>query len=655
MIRFSDSRLHRNARLYFFYWLIAFVYLTLVFGLAWRQLFLGEEYHERGEQQSLRRILQPAPRGDVYDRHGRLLIANRPRFSAVIYLDESLRADMRRAYLDLVREERERMQERGESLSSGDRAVLDWQARAQVMQHYLDEVNAIIGRDEEIDIDELRRHFGQSLILPFPLVKDLKLDEYARLVEQLSPESPVQIYTDTARYYPQGSLAAHTLGYVGSTEEVPREGVPGEKLMTFSVRGKEGRTGIEKAFDEQLRGASGGEVWRVNPAGYQYRRLLTQTPERGDRLVTSLDVDLQRAAEEALGDKTGAVVALEVQTGEVLVLASKPDYDLNDLSPYMTQETKAEIDEKGAWLNRATQGLYPPGSTFKLVTAVAALRNDIIHPETESFCAGVHRVGNRNFPCHNRAGHGQTDLRRAIEKSCNVYFYEHGVKTGIDNIAREARRFHLDEPTGIELPYETSRALVPDPEWKRERGYGSWFPGDTANTSIGQGFLLVTPLRMATFAASLARGWTETNPTLLHKPGRTAAEAGAGGEPIDLPPGDYQAILEGMVAAVETGTARFAQVEGVAVAGKTGTAQVRIEGRPTTLAWFLGFAPVENPQIAVVVVVEGTEPGDSFAGGKTAAPIARAVLERYFQGLAPAGVSTGVFTSTTTAPDGARR
>jgi len=635
----AESYRRGNPRIYPFYWLALFVFVMLLFGLAWRQLVLHDKYQARGEQQSLRRILQPAPRGDIYDRHGRLLVANRPRFSAVIYMDDALRSEMRKTYIEGVRAERERLESEGRQLSSRDRDELDWEARASVVQRYLDTVNAVIGRDEQVRIRDLKRHFGQSLILPLPLVEDLKLEEYARLVEQLPPDSPVQIYTDTARYYPQGSIAAHTLGYVSSSDEVSEEGVPGDSLMTFSIRGKEGRTGLEKEFDAQLQGVSGGEVWRVNPAGYQYRREFVKTPERGNRLVTSLDVDLQRAAENALTGKTGAVVALEVQTGEVLVLASKPDYDLNDMSPYLTVENKNAIDEAGAWLNRATQGLYPPGSTFKILTAIAGLRAHTMQPQDESFCGGMYRVGNRNFPCHNRSGHGQVDLRHALEKSCNVYFYEYGTKTGIQPIADEARRFHLDEPTGIDLPYETSRMIIPDPQWKKERGYSGWFEGDTANVSIGQGYLLVTPMQMATFAASFARGWTVTHPTLQHKPGRTAEEAGAGGEPVGLSPADYQAIIEGMVAAVETGTARHAQVPGVQVAGKTGTAQVRIDGEPTTLAWFLGFAPVENPQIAVTVVVEGTDPGDNIAGGKTAAPIAQAVLEQYFAGL-PAAPST---------------
>ncbi|MEM8550560.1 MAG: penicillin-binding transpeptidase domain-containing protein, partial [Verrucomicrobiota bacterium] len=223
--------------------------------------------------------------------------------------------------------------------------------------------------------------------------------------------------------------------------------------------------------------------------------------------------------------------------------------------------------------------------------------------------------------------HGELAL--GDKKSSNVYFYQVGLAAGIDAISSEAMRFGLDKPTGIDLPYEATRMIVPTREWKKERDGRSWMPGDTANVSIGQGDLFVTPLQMATFAASLARGETRTRVSIQHDPEGKPVDHG--GEPIGLNDEQYAELLAGMEAAVsEQGTARFAMVDGVRIAGKTGTAQVKRPSGKITLAWFLGFAPVDDPQIAIAVVVEGLEPDDHYAGGKTAAPIAQAIFETYF-------------------------
>ncbi len=619
-----------HSRLSFFYGLVALLFVFLSSGLIWRQLVSFDEYTRQEHFQNQRRIVQPAPRGEIYDRNGRLLAGNRPRFSAVIYLSE-LRGEFRKEYLSMVRDLRRRHEERGENVPLYiDRELVQRTARVAVLQRYLNRINAITGRRETVDAEELERHFAQRRLLPFPLMQDLSTREYARIAEVLPVESPVQIYTDSARYYPFGSSAAHTLGYVVSTFDVSEEGVPGEDLRTFAFRGKAGRGGLERKFDDQLRGTSGGEVWLVDPVGFQYQLVEQKTPVKGKPLVTSLDIELQRTAERAMDGKIGAVVAIEVQTGEVLVLCSKPDYNLNDLAPYITPATYRNITDRGAWLNRAIQGLYPPGSTFKLLTTVAGLRSGKINDRSGVECVGFLRVGNRNFPCHKKSGHGAVDLERAIEQSCNVFYYEYGQALGPDRLAAEARRFGFEEPTGIELPFETQGMNVPDPAWKKRARDETWSAGDTANTSIGQGALLTTPLQLACFAASLARGETRTRPTLFHDATRNTQSIDHGGEPIGLTPAQYEKIMKGMERVILAGTGKLAGVKGVRVAGKTGTAQVMSKGRELTLAWFLGFAPIENPQIAVVVLVEGEDPDDNYHGGTTAAPIANAVFRQYF-------------------------
>ena len=610
-----------NPRLALFLLVFASMFLFLGVGLAWRQLIQGKEYSVREKHQSQRRILQPGARGNILDRNGKLLVGNRPRFSAVVHLNE-LRSAFREEYIKQVRQ----MRDAGQSRS---RYTLQREARAFVIQRYLDQLNVLLGHAQTVDSRELERHFSARLLLPFPLMKDLTLQEYGFLTEQLSTKSPIQIYATSTRYYPYGSAASHTLGYVVSTDAISEEGVPGGDIRTFSFKGKTGKSGLERSFEAELSGESGGEVWTVDPAGFQYEEPVAQKiPIKGEDLTISLDIDLQITAEKALGDKKGAVVAIEVGTGEVLVLASKPDYDLSKFSPYLHSAVVEDINERGAWLNRAIQGLYPPGSTFKMITALAALDKHIVNFQDTVNCVGVHRIGDLLFSCNARYGHGEVDLAQAITHSCNVYFYEVGVETGIKNISAEARRFHLNEPTGIELSYETKRMVIPDREWKKERGFGPWWPGDTANTSIGQGFLLVTPLQMATFTASLARGETFVQPTLRHN--ASPSPSAVSSEPLNIPREQYAQLMAAMQNVVETGTGKLARIEGLPIAGKTGTAQVRSRGKKSTLGWFICFAPVENPQIALCVMLEGVDPQDGYTGGGTAAPIAKTILEKYF-------------------------
>lgn len=606
--------------------IVPLLFLFLLAGLAWRQLAQSDEYRRLEEHQSLRRILQPGPRGDIFDRHGNLLVGNDSRFSAVLYLGD-LRGEFNREFWQNVNIWRQGQDDD----SRIDYQDIVWQSRTAVLQRYLDKVNDLLGEERQFSIADIRRTFDPRSMLPFPLKRDLTLEEYAILTEGLPPDSPVQIHSETTRFYPYDNAAAHTLGYVVSTHEVPEAGVPGEELTTISFRGKMGRSGIENAFDSHLQGESGGQVWKVNHAGYQYALLEAKKPQPGQNLITSLDISMQLAAEKALGDRTGAAVAIEIATGEVLVMASKPDYNLNDLVPFISNQTYADINERGAWLNRATQGLYPPGSTFKLVTALAALRSGAITPETELFCSGSHVVGNRAFPCWNRSGHGSLNLAGSLENSCNVYYYKCGIDCGVNAIAAEARLFGLDQPTGIDIPFESQRMIIPDPQWKRSRDLGGWVGGDTANMSIGQGYLIVTPLQMACFTASLAAGRTLTTPTFLHEPEANAARIAAEHQPIGIDIGDYQAIIEGMKQASLTGTARRVKIDGLPIGSKTGTAQVRRADGTITLAWYVGFAPIDDPQIAVAVLVEGLDPRDGFAGGLTAAPIARAMFKAWLE------------------------
>jgi penicillin-binding protein 2 len=615
-----------DPRVVFFHFAIAALLALLAGGLAYQQLFRSGAYHQQERRQNERRIIMPGARGEIYDRDGRLLVGNRPRYAVVLYLDE-LQGEFRREVLRIRRNYRE----------TGDRdlptsAQIEEIARVSVVQRYLDRVDAILGRNERVDPAELRRHFSRQLLLPYVLVDDLSPEEFARLIEHLPANSPLQIYASDTRTYPYGALASHVLGFVGIREDLDAGDMPAGDLTTFRMPGTVGRDGLEKAFDAELQGRPGVSIVRVDPAGYTVSQPVAEPvwPRPGRDLRTSIDLDLQRVAEQAIGaNRIGSAVALDAQTGEVLVLASMPDYDLNEFSPHLSRSAAADIQKRDAWIDLAIAGLYPPGSTFKTVVTIAGLQDGRLDPDDTSVdCNGSVRVGNRIF--HDDGVFGHIDLAHAIAVSSDVYFYEHGLRIGPEAIAAEARRFHLDRPTGIRLPGETRAMIIPTPAWKRRVIGASWTDGDTANMSIGQGYVRVTPLEMACYAASLARGQTSTYPYLVHEPGRPPQD----NAPIGLTPEQRAVLLQGMLGCTTYGTARILttvpglELPGIPIAGKTGTAQF---GNKLDVAWFICFAPIENPQIAVAVAVQGQVKGETYAGSFYAAPVADAILKAYFE------------------------
>lgn len=627
-----ESHKGYDPRLILFYFVLAGMLLLLAGGLAYQQLSRTGKHREAERQQNQRRVIYPGPRGNIYDRHGRVLVGNRPRFSVRLQLD-ALRREM-------LAEEK-RIKTNYAALAEKD--VPSWSeriqlARVSVAQRYLDQVCAIIGRDEKVDAKELRRHYERELLLPYTLLDDLTAEEYAKLWERLPVNSAAQVYTFSARHYPFGSAAAHTLGYVGTTVDIDipdEEDFSRERLRTFKLPGTFGRDGIEKQFDERLQGEAGGAIFRVDPAGTRINPPLLQVkPKQGQDLRLSLDIDLQTAAEAALAETelAGSAVALDVATGEVLVLASKPDYDLTAFSPRISAATWSDVLARGAAFPRAVQGAYAPGSAFKILVSIAGLRAGVLTPAATYTCGGVYKVGNRLFPCHDRHIHGETDLGRALEKSCNVFFYQTGLDLGPERIAAEARRFHFDRPTGIELPSESRGMLIPDPAWKRDVEKQPWTPGDTANMSIGQGAVVVTPLQMACFAASVARDEVWTQPTIIHQAGRPRQRH----EKIGLTAEQRAKLLEGMERVTQSAGTAHLLTDGrplprlpIRIAGKTGTAQKLTAKGTINLAWFIGFAPVENPEIAVAICIEGDTPGEETGGGRYASPVVHAILDTW--------------------------
>lgn len=645
-----ESHKGYDPRIIFFYFVLAALLLTLVAGLAYQQLIKSSEHAVAERQQNQRRIIFPGPRGNIYDRNGQMLVGNNHQFTVRLYLDE-LRRELSAEFIRIRNNYRE----------TGDKDIPDATqlrkiARVSVVQRYLDQINTLTGRREKVNAKKLELHFFQRLLLPYTLIEDLKPAEYARLLEGLPVRSPLELYPSTVRSYPFGAAAAHALGYVREEAEIEAEGFPGEDLPgQFKMKGAVGKNGLEKWFDSSLQGESGGRIVLVDPSGFKISKPLEERkPKQGRHLVTSLDIDLQLEAEKIIGDQTGAAVAIDVNTGEVLVLASMPNYDLNLWYPHMPAETYREIQEKGAEFNNAINGFYAPGSTFKIVTTIAGLRNHVLDPDVPiTECKGVTYLGRQPFVCENRRGiHGEVLLREAIARSCDIYFYEAGTRITPAVIAAEGRRFHLDRPTGIELPSEGRRAIMPDPEWKKTHMGGPWVGGDTYHMAIGQGFVQVSPLQMACFAASVARNEVWTQPTLVHRADAPQIHT----ESIGLTPEQRIVLLEGMMGCVRYGTAAPrlgpkgpSRLEGITLAGKTGTAQkdVTLGGKKgkINLAWFICFAPVEKPEIAMAVMIEGDEVGEELAGGQAAAPIAAAVLKKYFakKGAAAARPAAPVF------------
>lgn len=593
------------------------IFLFLVGGLFYRQVTQHNYFLQKGKYQTQRRVFLPAPRGDILDRHGRVIACDQPLFELHLYFD-SIRKEIREQYLDLLKQRRQQKK-------PIDRVKLQQQARQSVVQRHLDQANAITHRNETLDTKKLERHYHQSLLAPFTLFSNLTAEEYVRLTDQLPIDSPLFIATDYYRTYPYGSSACHVLGYVSMTYDLPKTS---KELRSFFTGHRTGKTGIELSQNEQLSGIDGEEIFAVDPVGFRSECVERIAPQKGQPCQLSIDIRLQQAVEKAISDYQGSAVVLDVASGEVLALANTPAYDPNLLSPKIPKNVFQEITQRGAWLNRAIQGCYPPASTFKIISSIAFLRNHIATWNADDIedCSGKTKVGTRLFHCDHKTAHGPVSLAAAIKKSCNVYYYRRSQICGIQNIAEEARRFHLDQPTGIELPFETHRMTIADPEWKKHKKLGEWFGGDTANTSIGQGYTLVTPLQMACFIASIAANRTCTKPHILHNPRHIQTAP-----TIGLTPKDYRQLIATLQEVVRSGTGRRAQYKNMAIAGKSGTAQVWEHGQRRNVAWFVGFAPVEKPTIALAVAIQERSSDDNYYGGKTASPVARRIFEAYFQ------------------------
>jgi penicillin-binding protein 2 len=471
-------------------------------------------------------------------------------------------------------------------------------------------------------IDKARR---QPRFYPITVADDLTWDEFARLNVHLLHLPGAFTEVGWRRRYPLGPVFAHVSGYVGAVSEEEFDGDGALRLPGFAI----GKTGIEKVADRTLRGEAGTVKVEIEASGRVVRELERRPPRAGTEVVLTVDHDVQAYALERLEGQSGAVVVMDVNTGDVLALASSPGFDprVFERGTDAGEWRKLSVDASGPLANRAVAGQYPPGSTYKLVTALAALAEEDTDPEEEITCLGAVTLGNKRFRCWRRGGHGPVAFHDAIKRSCDVYFYRTGERIGIDAIARMARRLGFED----ELPFaDAKRGVVPDEAWKKRAIGEPWYGGETLIAAIGQGYVLTTPLQLAVMTARIANGRFKIRPRFV-RPLAGEPEVPEF-EPLDIPQGHIRRVCAGMRAVVNekggTATRSRLDIAGIEMAGKTGTSQVISSRGPSSgapdqedHALFVAFAPVIEPRYAVAVVIE-----HGGGGSRVAAPVAHDVM-----------------------------
>jgi penicillin-binding protein 2 len=593
-----EDRRRVTTRLTFLQYLITVVFSVLAVSFWVLQVVQHAKFEEMAENNHQRTLPLRAPRGLVLDRDGKVLVENRQSYS--ISIDRERSKDLNRTIRLLA---------------------------------------AVLGIDEAGVRTIVDRHRREPTYRPITIVQDATLAQVAAVrARRLDTELPdVVVEQVPTRRYPE-TKGAHLFGYVGEVSDAQvAAGDAGLKSGDIV-----GQSGIEKIYNAMLMGEDGARRVVVNSVGREIRTLEEEQPTEGHRLQLTIDIDVQGAIEDSFDvlGFNGAAVVLDPMSGDVLGFTSRPAYDPNAFAAGIDRVTWASLtsDEDRPLNDRAIQGRYSPGSTFKMAVATAALQEGVITPDFKVHCTGGATFYGRPFKCWKKGGHGTMDLRHAIEQSCNVYFYTIGNMTGIDKIHKWATLLGLGEKSGIDLPNEV-QGLVPSPEWKQQYRKEKWYAGETVSVSIGQGSVSVTPVSMAVYAATLANGGTRVTPHLLK-----AVDDGSGWKPVPPPPPrskapldpvKLQAIRDGLWMVVnQAGTGHNAILKGYDVSGKTGTAQVisnqgkeragKTDKDLRDNGWFVFFAPRDNPQIAGVVFLE------HGVHGSNAALVAHHVLDTFF-------------------------
>jgi penicillin-binding protein 2 len=587
-------REHRDdlvARVRFLSLAVTGLIVVIAVGFWFVQLVQGDYYRELAENNRLRKLPIKAPRGLIYDRHGRLLVENIPSYN--LMLDRSHSANLKQALA----------------------------FAASVLGRPLPELTALV--ESYNSIPDFK---------PVLLAENLTLAQVSRVgVAGLEfPEFDVEV--QHLRLYRHREQTAHVLGYLGEATEKEIAGSEG----LYEPGDLVGKKGVEQTYDQVLRGRDGERAVVVDSRGKLLEEYGRREAVPGKNLVLALDLDLQQEAARWLTgpEKVGAIVAMDPRNGEILAMVSSPSFNPNIFARRLQKsDWEALIQDPNHPLqNRAIQNTYSPGSTFKIVMATAGLTEGVVDEHTSAFCAGGAVFYGRMFRCWKKGGHGTVDARRALMHSCDVYFYGMGQRMGIERIARYSRLLGLGSITGVDIEGE-KKGLVPDPEWSEKVRKMPWYPGETISVSIGQGPVLMTPLQMAEMTAIVANGGRKVIPHLIK--GAELPEP----EHVALDPKALRIVREGLWDVVNApgGTAyNSARVPGAEIAGKTGTVQVIAQAARTDAkalpfkyrdhAWFTSFAPEQDPRLVVSVFAE-----HGGAGSRVAGPIAQALHAKFFK------------------------
>jgi penicillin-binding protein 2 len=596
----QDSPVDIQGRLPFLAAFIILFTLILFIRLWYLQAVKGEYYHDQAESNRIRPVKIRPPRGIIYDRSGRPIVENVLTFDISLVPEDAQDLDATIKKLSTI------VKLRPESI----RAALD-------------------------DAASVRTKYE-----PLKIREEAPWDEVAVVEAHQEDLAGAIIEPEHRRHYPYAGLASHQLGYIGKVSPSQRKQEQADiGLLT-------GQGGLEKVYDRYLRGIAGRRMIQVNAAGKKVKDLGIEEPRPGTDIYLTIDLDAQKAAEEALGDRPGAVVAMEPNSGEILALASHPNYDPNLFPRGISPKDWVRLtnDPTHPLYNRAIQSVYPPGSTFKIIVALAGLESGVIKLDEKITCRGYIKSGKHSFRCWKKGGHGAISFHQAVVESCDVYFYTMGERIGWDRIAQYAKNLGYGSLTGIPLPDE-KQGLIPTTEWKKERMKEPWYPGDTYINSIGQGFVLVSPIQACQMISAVANGGYFYRPTLLKQTRNRETGAVKVFSPerkgrIVLDASALEEVRKALTGVVSEpgGTGHAAQSPFATVAGKTGTAQViaqkvpgrKLSGKTQDHAWFIAYAPVDDPKIAVAVLVE-----HGGHGGGAAAPVARRVIEEYMKNAGP--------------------
>jgi penicillin-binding protein 2 len=600
-------------RIRFLSWVSFLVFVLLLSRVYWLQVAQYEKFQTLSENNRLRIRTIRAPRGLILDRNGRPIAETQASFDLICSpVDVN----------DLA----------------GELRLLD-----EIVEFDPEELAGIADR-----IAGARKRSPFSSII---VMRDLSYEQVS--VVEFNRESlpGFSILIEAKRSYPHGTAFAHVLGYVGEVSEAELEKSPDPELEMGDIIGK---YGLEQLADNVLRGINGGRRVEVDAAGRDRRLVDEVPPQTGGTLHTTLDIDIQKAAFDAIGDRAGAVIAMSPKTGDVLAFVSSPGFDPNAFSRGIRKSEWQALttDTRNPMQNKGLQGTYAPGSTVKPFIAMAALETGAQDPKSPVTCGGSYQLGNRTFRCWKPKGHGSVDMYRAITQSCDVYFYKLGRLLGPDPVAKVERGAGLGTLTGIDLPRE-KKGLVPDEAWKLTNRKEKWYDYESVLLGIGQGLIHITPLEMLLGYSTLATGGQVMRPRVVTKSvrmdGRATEHPPQVVRDLGWKPENAAFVRHALWGVVnDFGTAGVARLPGIDVGGKTGTAQVaqmkgervKSEDLPYDLrdhAWFVAFAPVEDPQIAVVAMIE-----HGGHGGSAAAPIVKAVMQEYFRQSPPAASDNAV-------------